>query len=104
MSCWRFRKQSSDETIFGYSFRCSRDSLCRPMNLAISTFANVALGVLTSSFVSSAVFYWLTGRKERTQFLRTKLEELFTAYQGYGNLVASTVFYPWHMAMTKVLT
>ena len=44
---------------------------------------NFGLTVLTSSFVSSAIFYWLTSRKERSQFRRGKLEELFMAYQAY---------------------
>lgn len=53
------------------------------------------LTVLTSSFVSGAIFYWLTGRKERREFLRDKLEALFIAHQALGKLIASTVYLPF---------
>jgi hypothetical protein len=68
--------------------------------LAVSTAANVAVSVLTSSFVSSAIFYWLTARKERSQFLRGKLEELFMAYQSYCKLVFTNIYMPYRSVMT----
>jgi hypothetical protein len=67
--------------------------------LAVSTAANFAVTVLTSSFVSSAIFYWLTARKERSQFLRSKLEELFMAYQGYCKLITTKVYMPFMQVM-----
>ena len=69
------------------------------MNLAVSPFANIALSVLTSSLVSGGLFYWLTARKERSQFLRTKLEELFMAYQGYCKLITTKLYMPFMQVM-----
>jgi hypothetical protein len=71
--------------------------------LANSTTTNFALtfltSVLTSSFVSSAVFYWLTSRKELSQFRRGKLEELFMAYQAYCKMVITIRYLPYRQAM-----
>jgi hypothetical protein len=64
-------------------------------SLGVSAAENFLVTVLASSFVSGAIFYWLTGRKERRQFLRSKLEELFTAYQGYCKIIASSLYLPF---------
>jgi hypothetical protein len=42
--------------------------------VAASTFANILTSSLVSSVISGGLFYWLTARKERNQFLRGKLE------------------------------
>jgi hypothetical protein len=65
-------------------------------NLAV----NFALTVLTSGFVSTATFYWLTSGKERREFLRGKLEELSMAYQAYCKLILTIRYLPYRDVIT----
>jgi hypothetical protein len=60
--------------------------------------------ILTSSLVSTIVSNFWSVIKERKQFFRTKLEELFTAYRGYTGLIATAVWHPWWLVMRKAMT
>jgi hypothetical protein len=60
--------------------------------------------ILASSLVSTIVTNCWTTSKERKQFFRTKLEELFTAYRGYSRLLATAYWYPWMLVMRKNMT
>ena len=67
--------------------------------VAASTFANILTSSLVSSVISGGLFYWLTARKERNQFLRSKLEELFMAYQAYCKSITTRIYMPFMQAM-----
>jgi hypothetical protein len=43
--------------------------------------------VLTSSLFSSAIVFYLNGKRERKQFLRTKLEDLFIAHDNFCKII-----------------
>jgi hypothetical protein len=54
------------------------------MSLDLGTLVNLVLtSGLVSSVASGGLLWWITARKERKQLLRTKLEELFTAHEGF---------------------
>ena len=54
------------------------------MSLDFGTLVNLVLtSGLVSSVASGGLLWWLTARKEQKQLLRTKLEELFMAHEGF---------------------
>jgi len=62
----------------------SSQPMTQRMSLDFGTFVNLVLtSGLVSSVASGGLLWWLTARKERKQLLRTKLEELFMAHEGF---------------------
>ena len=71
---------------------------------SMTLVATILTSSLVSSLVSTIVTNCWTTSKERKQFFRTKLEELFTAYRGYSRLLATAYWYPWMLVMRKTMT
>jgi hypothetical protein len=63
-------------------------SMTRSINLDVPTLLNLLLtSGLVSSVASGLLIYNLNGKRERSEFRRTKLEELFMAHEGFCKII-----------------